>query len=186
MAMEPGLFVHELGHNLGLQHAGKRNGDEYSDTSDVMGACCLLEPTCLNAVHEDQLQLRPSIAVLNTSSTTWQQQRPYLLGSDREYMVIKGKVFWFYVQFRMRPEASLLAPWERGPAVLVYATVPWTPNEAVKPTTTLLTTMTGASPNTSWIDVERAITVAVTFPTPSSALVSVTRHLYDTQNKNNT
>lgn len=41
-------FMHEVGHNLWLRHAG-RNGAEYADDTSVMGYCCATR--CHNAAH---------------------------------------------------------------------------------------------------------------------------------------
>lgn len=47
-----GIFVHELGHNLGLVHASK-DGKEYGDKSDPQGAASLV---FFNAPHTDKLK----------------------------------------------------------------------------------------------------------------------------------
>ena len=42
-------YMHEMGHNLGMGHAGEIDGSPFSDMSDAMAACC---PTrCYNAPH---------------------------------------------------------------------------------------------------------------------------------------
>lgn len=51
-ANQPSTYVHELGHNLGLNHASYK-GDEYGDFSDVMGYCCINR--CFNAPHSNML-----------------------------------------------------------------------------------------------------------------------------------
>ncbi|NBP02849.1 MAG: hypothetical protein EBU90_22580 [Proteobacteria bacterium] len=33
------VYLHELGHNLGMYHSGY-NGQEYGDLSSAMGGCC--------------------------------------------------------------------------------------------------------------------------------------------------
>jgi hypothetical protein len=46
------VYFHELGHNLGLEHAWYLN-DQYGDLSDAMGYCC--NTRCLNAPHSQAL-----------------------------------------------------------------------------------------------------------------------------------
>lgn len=56
VANNPMSYVHEIGHNLGLQHAqSKLNNayNEYGDLSDFMGYCC--GQRCLNAIHSSKL-----------------------------------------------------------------------------------------------------------------------------------
>ncbi len=48
----PIAYLHEIGHNQGLQHA-TYNSDEYGDFSDLMGLCC--DNRCYNAVHLKKL-----------------------------------------------------------------------------------------------------------------------------------
>jgi hypothetical protein len=47
-----GMWIHELGHNLGLNHAGY-NGNDYGDGTSIMGACCNLR--CVNAAQRYQM-----------------------------------------------------------------------------------------------------------------------------------
>ncbi|WIA10912.1 hypothetical protein OEZ85_011077 [Tetradesmus obliquus] len=51
-SLEPMMYFHELGHNLGMNHANTPNL-EYGDSSDAMGFCCGVR--CFNAAHLDQL-----------------------------------------------------------------------------------------------------------------------------------
>ncbi|CAE7224237.1 unnamed protein product, partial [Symbiodinium natans] len=46
-------YTHELGHNLGLAHAGIVGGSEYGDYSCAMGYCCSVR--CYNAPHAYEL-----------------------------------------------------------------------------------------------------------------------------------
>jgi hypothetical protein len=52
VARRPAVYVHELGHNLGLNHA-TYGGNEYGDASSAMGACCFLG--CYNSAQTDFL-----------------------------------------------------------------------------------------------------------------------------------
>lgn len=49
------VYLHELGHNLGLGHS-KYNGYSYGDLTDAMGACCT--ERCFNAVHLNMLRIK--------------------------------------------------------------------------------------------------------------------------------
>jgi hypothetical protein len=53
IAQKPTVYVHELGHNLGLSHAGYMN-DQYGDLTDIMGYCCNLR--CFAAPHSHRLK----------------------------------------------------------------------------------------------------------------------------------
>lgn len=43
-------YAHELGHNIGMHHSGKRGGNEYADTSDTMGYASNAAK-CFNGPH---------------------------------------------------------------------------------------------------------------------------------------
>ncbi|CAJ1440022.1 unnamed protein product [Effrenium voratum] len=46
-------YTHELGHNLGMGHAGVEGGNQYADYSCAMGYCCSVR--CYNAPHAYEL-----------------------------------------------------------------------------------------------------------------------------------
>lgn len=50
---EPATYVHELGHNMGLNHA-IYNNNEYGDWTSAMGGCCFVG--CYNAAQTDYLR----------------------------------------------------------------------------------------------------------------------------------
>lgn len=60
-AYKPGVYLHEIGHNLGLQHS-YYNNEPYGDLSDIMGKCCSIR--CFNAVHSKFLKLTNPQATL--------------------------------------------------------------------------------------------------------------------------
>eukprot|EP00195_Chlamydomonas_chlamydogama_P013521 CAMPEP_0202890338 /NCGR_PEP_ID=MMETSP1392-20130828/780_1 /ASSEMBLY_ACC=CAM_ASM_000868 /TAXON_ID=225041 /ORGANISM="Chlamydomonas chlamydogama, Strain SAG 11-48b" /LENGTH=657 /DNA_ID=CAMNT_0049573887 /DNA_START=125 /DNA_END=2099 /DNA_ORIENTATION=- len=64
-------FVHELGHNMGLQHSSTP-GEEYGDLSSPMGACCD-NPRCFNGANSWQLGW--ASAIDNLDATKFQAGR---------------------------------------------------------------------------------------------------------------
>jgi hypothetical protein len=60
---ELALYGHELGHNFGLLHAGRKN-DEYGDPTCVMGYCCHI--VCFNIVHATALNWITPIPLTST------------------------------------------------------------------------------------------------------------------------
>lgn len=63
----PDAFAHELGHNLGMNHAGTPT-DSYGDTSDIMGYSGIALRS-LNAPHMQQLGWRASTQVRSVTSS---------------------------------------------------------------------------------------------------------------------
>lgn len=53
IADKPTVYFHELGHNLGLNHASYMN-DQYGDYTDAMGYCCQIR--CFAAPHSYRLK----------------------------------------------------------------------------------------------------------------------------------
>lgn len=130
-------YLHEIGHNLGLGHAGTP-GDEYGDQTDAMGACC--DVRCYNAVHTHQLGVdRPvqDIPCSNGGEVTTFELR------SGEYVIAKdcpgGK--WRYLQSTARPGAP-----QTGLAA--YETDPWTPVMTTYPPTTLIGAWDAVAPRT--------------------------------------
>lgn len=103
------IYMHELGHNLGLQHAGTVNPlNDYGDLTDVMGQCC--NTRCFNAIHSEQLGWTFPDLVFDANTVK---------GTIKIVELLRGKYFklllptkWVYIQF-----------WD---IVYVYTTPPWT------------------------------------------------------------
>lgn len=92
---EIATYFHELGHNLGLNHASLYD-KEYADLSDAMGYCCNLR--CFNAPHSHMLSWSFPILILNTSDTI----RKYVTLKQNEYVMIKNNNtnVSTYIQYR--------------------------------------------------------------------------------------
>jgi hypothetical protein len=93
-ASSTSVYLHELGHNLGLGHA-KYKGQPYGDMTDLMGACCA--DRCFNAVHLDLLQVQnPKQIITYPFDDTFVQR--VVLGIN-EYITIIGQKK-YYIQNR--------------------------------------------------------------------------------------
>jgi hypothetical protein len=113
----PIAYFHELGHNLGLQHANY-NGNEYGDLSDVMGYCCTSR--CFNAAHSDILKYTQANQVLNIPL---QESYNLSLGLNEYISIYDPSQFtkWF-VQNR-QSEGLDIVPKGFGNTVNVYSTI---------------------------------------------------------------
>lgn len=100
---QPMTYVHELLHNLGLNHANTPQL-EYGDASDAMGLCCSVR--CPNAANLDHLGWAAAIAELNV--TTMLHHKWHLLSlavttsASAPYLKITSPCETVYVQFRMK------------------------------------------------------------------------------------
>lgn len=62
----PMVYIHELGHNMGLEHAGMLGDNGYGDFSSAMGFCC--NSRCHGAPHSNVLGWSQPLAILDTTS----------------------------------------------------------------------------------------------------------------------
>lgn len=105
------VYLHELGHNLGLGHA-KYNGNSYGDLSDVMGACCT--DRCYNAVHLDTLRVKTA-----KISVTYPVSKPIkVILCKNEYITIIGQQR-YYLQNRQKDGYDQVSD-EFGGGINVY------------------------------------------------------------------
>lgn len=111
VATMPDAYVHELGHNLGLDHAGTTN-NTYGDGSDPMGYCCPIR--CFHAPHMEQLG--------------WVPRAPAAVPGDlalsaKSYVrlpITANASRWAYTQYRPRNGTDAGLPPGFGDAVDVY------------------------------------------------------------------
>ena len=90
---EIATYFHELGHNLGLNHASLYD-KEYADLSDAMGYCCNLR--CFNAPHSHMLSWSFPSTILDASDTLTK----YVSLKQNEYVIIKNNNVSTYIQYR--------------------------------------------------------------------------------------
>jgi hypothetical protein len=93
------VYFHELGHNLGLEHAWYL-GDQYGDLSDAMGYCC--NTRCLNAPHSQALHWTK--AKTNINLQPYRQVTRLILLKANEYIRIQDfsttDLDPIYIQYR--------------------------------------------------------------------------------------
>jgi hypothetical protein len=100
--------MHELGHNLYLNHAGKQGDNGYGDLSCTMGFCC--DVRCYNAPHAFQLGWARPIATLHKdnfpSGWWWSYRIPASIVKRDNFVRIrpdwtsKGAGFNIFVGYR--------------------------------------------------------------------------------------
>lgn len=103
LAYEVAVYFHELGHNLGLNHA-RYETVEYGDLSDTMGYCCNVR--CLNAAHSFQLNWSKPRNIYVIKPNTSFKEKLELKGN--EYVVINHiyslQSNTYFLQYRKRDE----------------------------------------------------------------------------------
>jgi hypothetical protein len=95
------VYVHELGHNIGLTHA-RYMSDDYGDNSDAMGYCCRMR--CFNAPHLEQLGWSAPLYVLQpkTASYSTYLALPHSQLKKNHFAILKSQspLPWYYLQYR--------------------------------------------------------------------------------------
>lgn len=93
------VYFHELGHNLGLEHAWYLD-NQYGDLSDAMGYCC--DTRCLNAPHSQALHWTK--AKTNINLQPYRQVTRLILLKPNEYVKIQDfsttDLDPIYIQYR--------------------------------------------------------------------------------------
>ncbi len=148
-------YVHELGHNLGLNHAKSRDfavpgGADipYGDASDAMGSCC--DVRCFNAPHLEQLGvLEARLRVLKSSDVLGEGVTVSLSGLRKQYVRLDTPTQAIYVQYRQRHGKDAGMQAEYGDAVNVYTVGPGERAERGFPYTMLETRL--RQPNHAWL-----------------------------------
>jgi hypothetical protein len=123
--LRPGTIIHELGHQLGLLHAGA-NGDDgrfgaYSDNTDVMGSA-LTGPQCFNGPNTWRLGwYRDQTKTITPNKdaavqVTLAAQADHEKARSNEYVV--AKVGDYYLEYEVKdpdpgPNESGWKPWEQ-------------------------------------------------------------------------
>lgn len=97
VSRQSSTYVHEIGHNLGLNHAGY-NGDAYGDWSSAMGYCC--QSRCYSAPHIDDLKWKLPKAEYETI----QLSIPItieLKGNEYIKVTVKSMMMEYFIQYRV-------------------------------------------------------------------------------------
>lgn len=114
---EPGVYLHEIGHNLGLLHGGYK-GDPYGDMSDMMGYCC--QSRCFNAGNSKKLGFTKANAIFTIPFERTNVGEMRLL--PNEYIQVddpKTLIHW-YIQNR-QSEGLDIVPEGFGDSVNIYS-----------------------------------------------------------------
>jgi len=149
------IYLHELGHNLGLQHATSRQPpNEYGDTCDAMGSCC--KQRCFNPIHTEQLGWTLPSLLLGESDFTGNKGKATRVTlfasstSEHNYIKLQFPRTWVYIEFRNTARISFVD--DNDLAVVIYSTSPWYDTDAIKPKTVLETALRGFQQYTDIID----------------------------------
>lgn len=120
------VYMHELGHNWGLQHASFST-NEYGDVSDAMGYCCTRR--CYNPPHAEQLGWVKAIRSLSidelvsSKGKVTRYKLPLASTHSVNFLKLKLPSKWFYLQYRRSSPMEHL-PWD---GLYVYSTLPMAP-----------------------------------------------------------
>jgi hypothetical protein len=96
VSTELAVYVHEIGHTLGLSHASYM-GDQYADFTDTMGYCCNLR--CLSAPNTHKLRWTKPAYTYDSPLT-----KPYTITLlPNQYILItsKQRQEYTFIQFRV-------------------------------------------------------------------------------------
>jgi len=117
---KPGVYLHEISHNLGLNHASTET-DEYGDLTDIMGYCC--SQRCYNAPHSEMLSWTTPFLTLDMRD--WQLpvafniSLAYSMCCKKSYIKIVTSYFHFYIQYKKQSDIEKFdSGW--GNSVYIY------------------------------------------------------------------
>ena len=89
----PVPYFHEIGHNLGLNHAGVAGDNGYGDLSSAMGYCC--DQRCYSAAHAHLLNWTRPLATFDGSALQpgqwWSFQLPPAASTKKNHILISFK-----------------------------------------------------------------------------------------------
>eukprot|EP00928_Gymnodinium_smaydae_P043063 TRINITY_DN28938_c0_g2_i2.p1 TRINITY_DN28938_c0_g2~~TRINITY_DN28938_c0_g2_i2.p1 ORF type:complete len:646 (+),score=79.93 TRINITY_DN28938_c0_g2_i2:129-2066(+) len=174
-------YVHELGHNLGLAHAGQFGGSEYADWSCSMGYCCSVR--CYNAPHSWELGwMQPSLELDSSTLSNGQTMdgvtlKSMSLHSDGAITITTDwapvtQVFWLQLKTAHSYDKYMKAAWRGNVQVKLWNKGNYEVSQH------LVTLATGES----WTDTSTNTTVVVTsidLTGSMSAVLSISRAAVD-------
>lgn len=116
----PATYFHELGHNLGLDHASYQ-GDFYGDYSDIMGYCC--KKRCFNAPNLHKLAIKSPLHDFSLPLEFKELEQTFVFKAN-DYIVIREpsatpSVKW-YIQWRVPVDEEI--PVSFAPSLNIYYT----------------------------------------------------------------
>lgn len=97
VSRQSSTYIHEIGHNLGLNHAGY-NGDSYGDWSSAMGYCC--QNRCYSAPHIDDLKWKLPKAEYDTTQLSV-AVTVELKGNEYIKVNVKSMMIEYFIQYRV-------------------------------------------------------------------------------------
>ena len=145
-----GVYLHEISHNLGLNHASTET-DEYGDLSDIMGYCC--SQRCYNAPHSEMLSWTTPFLTLDMRDwqvpVTFNISLAYSMCCKKSYIKIITSFFNFYIQYKKQSNIEQFdSGW--GNSVYVYRSprfdMPTKISYESTPKTTVVATLNDITP----------------------------------------
>eukprot|EP00877_Chromochloris_zofingiensis_P010829 jgi/Chrzof1/59/Cz01g02040.t1 len=187
IALQPAAYLHELGHNLYLNHAGVNGDNGYGDYSAAMGFCCDLR--CYNTPHSYQLGWVSPLDTLSVGSFgagRWQRYTvPAHVTSPKNFIRINpdwvdsAAAYHMFISYRKKIgyDTGLNADTGFGNRVIVYSSLA----SDAQPYTSFEKSLTASDPFWKEARLGSNLVVAVTDFLDNAAVVWVCRPSEDVE-----